>query len=1093
ICYGGPHGYLLSDCVFPRPSFSQAERERAEKRLGDMDVAVNAVLTSNQAMLSVLRRLGLRPDAIVGHSTGEFSAIRAAGIIDPEDEESLADFVHELKRNHDEVLSRDGVPRALMLAVAADRAKVEDIAREVGGELYVAMDNCPHQAVLVGDREDVERALEVVRREGLVYQRLSIDRAYHTPGFAPYTDHLREIFSRTDPRPPRVPIYSSTTAALYPSDPDAVRKLVVDHWIEPVEFRRTVEAMYADGVRLFVEVGPKGNLTSFVEDILRGRPFWAAAADMQRRSGITQLNHLVAGLAAQGVSFDPTYLYARRDCRPIDWEEAGSAKASEPVLRVPLSTGFPMLRLPEEVAQTFRRKLEPASPAGNHVEPAVSRPEPPVAPAPAPAELPAVRPPVSAPAAAGAGMDGAMSTYLNTMKQFLEVQGQVMQAFLGGSPGVSAQAPFEGAAPPQMAAPPPAAPISGEATPAPSGSQGNGSAPDAPQHTPLPAAGEDHAGGLQALVAKQLLAIVSERTGYPEDMLDWQLDLEADLGIDSIKRVEILGSYRQRFGAVEAVELEQLTSLRTLRQIIDVLSQTPAAPEPSTDRAVIQLPDYPLLGEVTETAGGLTAERTFDLDQDLYLRDHTLGRAISASDPDLTALAIMPLTMSLEIAAEAAARLVPGKQVVGLRDVRAYRWMTWEDKPVRLRVQARRLAEAPDRVAVELRNLTEDAEPRTPLKSPVLEAVVLLADGYPSPGAGRDVPEGLHPSTWQLRDLYGSGMFHGPSWQGVAAVEASGERGSQARLVGLPVDRFFKDQPSPRFVIDPVVLDAAGQVIGFWTMERLETGQIIFPFHVDAIDLYGPPLLPGEELSCRAAVQLVGEQMVRSDLDLVSPSGMLWARITGWEDKRFELPAAFEPLMLSGSESLVSEAWPDEELPIPGAVCRRAPARFPSDRALWTRVWAWRILSRDERREFDALGLSDDARLEWLAARAAAKDAVTAILREQRGWLILPADVEIACDATGQGQAVVRSPEAVRFTVSLARGGGWGYALVAPATEIGGSEPLRIEVEALDGIDPPAQQYSRADGCSQVFTAVADGLAVAIVAGAQVPRTAAPA
>jgi acyl transferase domain-containing protein len=65
-----------------------------------------------------------------------------------------------------------------------------------------------------------------------------------------------------------------------------------------VEFRKTVEAMYAAGARIFVEVGPGGILTAFVDDILRGRQYLAVASNVLRRSGITQLNHMVGMLAA---------------------------------------------------------------------------------------------------------------------------------------------------------------------------------------------------------------------------------------------------------------------------------------------------------------------------------------------------------------------------------------------------------------------------------------------------------------------------------------------------------------------------------------------------------------------------------------------------------------------------------------------------------------------------------------------------------------------------------------------------------------------------------------------------------------------------
>src|SRR5262249_54157382 len=86
----------------------------------------------------------------------------------------------------------------------------------------------------------------------------------------------------------------------------------------PVEFTRLVERMYADGVRLFVEAGPRGNLSAFVEDVLRGRACAALPANVARRPGLTQLNHLVAQLTAHHLPLNLGHLYARRAPPRVD-------------------------------------------------------------------------------------------------------------------------------------------------------------------------------------------------------------------------------------------------------------------------------------------------------------------------------------------------------------------------------------------------------------------------------------------------------------------------------------------------------------------------------------------------------------------------------------------------------------------------------------------------------------------------------------------------------------------------------------------------------------------------------------------------------
>ena len=176
----------------------------------------------------------------------------------------------------------------------------------------------------------------------------------------------------------------------------------------------------------------------------------------------------------------------------------------------------------------------------------------------------------------------------------------------------------------------------------------------------------------------------------------------------------------------------------------------------------------------------------------------------------------------------------------------------------------------------------------------------------------------------------------------------------------LPFDRLLRQTPSPAFAVDPVVLDAAGQVIGFWTMEHLATGKVIFPFRVSAIDLYGPHLPTGEPLRCTAAIELIGDQLVRSDIDVSGADGQVWMRLVGWEDRRFDLPERFYPLVLSTRRAALSDDW---LTPIVGLGrsaqhqlrCRRVPPMLQADRTFWARVWAECVLGPGERDQYRAL------------------------------------------------------------------------------------------------------------------------------------------
>lgn len=99
--------------------------------------------------------------------------------------------------------------------------------------------------------------------------------------------------------------------------------------------------MHDDGARIFIEVGPKGALTAFVSDTLRGRPHAAIASDLPHVSGTLQFNHLLAQVAAHGVAVRLDELYSRRGARriPLDGTEEIATGARKGLLSRPLWCG----------------------------------------------------------------------------------------------------------------------------------------------------------------------------------------------------------------------------------------------------------------------------------------------------------------------------------------------------------------------------------------------------------------------------------------------------------------------------------------------------------------------------------------------------------------------------------------------------------------------------------------------------------------------------------------------------------------------------------------------------------------------------------
>ena len=310
-------------------------------------------------------------------------------------------------------------------------------------------------------------------------------------------------------------------------------------------------------------------------------------------------------------------------------------------------------------------------------------------------------------------------------------------------------------------------------------------------------------------------------------------------------------------------------------------------------------------------------------------------------------------------------------------------------------------------------------------------------------------------SGWQPEALYSVGMFHGPSWQGVRSVDLTGRDGAVATLQVLPTDQMIASNSAPQFVLDPVVLDAAGQLIGFWAAEALDRGQIVFPFACEALEIFGPAHRPvGDILTCVAHVTgMIGDQIVTSDIEVLGADGLPWLRLRRWQDKRFDATDEMRSLLGSGPTT-ISQSWPAPVAMLgmgATAECRILTATVPPDSAFWTKVWATRFLSPRERQVFQALSGTSTRKLEWLSARTAAKEAVQSLLADI-GLSVQQADIEVLADEEGRPTLAGEWLRYVDFVprISLSHTDGCAIAVAAwPAGQAHFS--LGVDVERVTG------------------------------------------
>ncbi|MDX6577160.1 MAG: hypothetical protein QOE96_3113 [Blastocatellia bacterium] len=304
-----------SQLLYPPPkTFSAATQKILVRNLHGMRGGAQAGLVASLAMHELLVQLGVRCDVMVGHSNGENAALMASGAMRFRTKAELFKLIRRFTVQDDQSVATAHQPRGVFLSVSGLTSEfIEQLVTESNGDLHLAMDNCPHQVVLFGGEADSTKIAARITQAGGIAVRLPFDRAYHTRLYKAQEKTIRAIYSFIDFIVPRTPVYSCVTASQFPNSADEVRALAIEQWSSCVRFRETIETLYRDGVRTFVEVGPNSTLTAFTRDTFRDRDHLAVICDTPHVGGLTQLQHLLAQLFVRGENLNLDYLFKFRE------------------------------------------------------------------------------------------------------------------------------------------------------------------------------------------------------------------------------------------------------------------------------------------------------------------------------------------------------------------------------------------------------------------------------------------------------------------------------------------------------------------------------------------------------------------------------------------------------------------------------------------------------------------------------------------------------------------------------------------------------------------------------------------------------------
>jgi polyketide-type polyunsaturated fatty acid synthase PfaA len=588
----------LHELAFPPTAFTDGGRKAQADAVTALAHAQPAIAAATLAHLAVFRQLGLTPDAAAGHSFGEIMALHAAGAFDAETALAIARARAGFMAD-----AAAGAPGA-MLAV---QAGAERLAPHVSPypDVTIANDNAPNQVVLSGPTPDIDALQDKLAAAGLKATRLPVASAFHSGIVASAEAPFRDFLSRQDIGAPSIPVFANTTAAAYPDDAAAIPEALARQIREPVRFREMVATMADSGVDTFLEVGPGRVVSTLARQCLEGRGAVIIASDRKGSDGLAAFLGALGELSVRGHDLDLAALYADRPAPPPPAEPPKHAIWISGANQKP---NLPADPLPKEITSESQEENLPMSREPDESQTAIER----------------IYADMSARHAEFMQMASAAHA------QFLNAS----SALLGGQP--SAPVPLPQPQPLSMPTPAAQPPVANGAA---NGHAANGlaefaSVTPSPASSPAPqAAAPAPASAPPANDARALVtAIVAEKTGYPEDMLDADMDLEAELGVDSIKQVEILSAVRDARPDLPEIDPSELAELRSIGRIAAFIGggapaavpQAPAqAPQPATNGRAPQVANGAGGGDLSSLITGLIAEKTgypedmLDADMDL--------------------------------------------------------------------------------------------------------------------------------------------------------------------------------------------------------------------------------------------------------------------------------------------------------------------------------------------------------------------------------------------------------------------------------------------------------------------------------------------
>lgn len=328
--------------------------DAGEEKLRDTRWQQPALFAFEWALASQLLECGVRPSAVAGHSLGEFTALTVAGVLSPEDAFRVVDLRARCMTKAASLAEEPSAMAAVGLPVDILQWR---LAKFPG--VVITNYNTPKQVVVGGPEAAVRALVDEVKAKGHQATLLKVSMAFHSPLMRVIRDEFAQFLAGVEFKTPAIPVVSNVLKGPFPSEPEAIRAVMVEHLETPVHWTQNVYFLWSElGVRRFVEVGPDSVLGGLVRDI---EPEAQTIRTAGREKEALAFGQALANLYAWGQVTPPEAPAALE----IESRPAGSDRAA-PAAKVPAA---PLSDQQDVLERTIRIIMDATGYERSEIEP----------------------------------------------------------------------------------------------------------------------------------------------------------------------------------------------------------------------------------------------------------------------------------------------------------------------------------------------------------------------------------------------------------------------------------------------------------------------------------------------------------------------------------------------------------------------------------------------------------------------------------------------------------------------------------------------------------------------------------------------------